>query len=121
MLDKIHLAFEAFSTILEEVYGVDQVYLSGLAGSREKIKEFVKEVSRKVHAETEPYFSISKQTSEESQEMIYKLLKTKMQIRFEPVYPLKIIFSDKATEKYNRIFLLLFLIEVARSNLLSRL
>ncbi len=95
--------------------------MNGLGGSRERIKDFVKDVAGKVHAETEQYFSISKQTGEESQETIYRLLKTKMQIKFEPVYPLKIIFTDKTMEKYNRVFLLLFLIETARSNLLSRL
>lgn len=121
MLDRIHLAYEVFSAILEEVAAFQQVYQNGLAGSREKIKDFVKDVAGKVHPETEPYFSVSRQSGEESQEAIYRLLKTKMQIRFEPVYPLKIIFTDKAMEMYNRVFLLLFQIEIARSNLLSRL
>ena len=60
---------------------------------------------------------VVKHMIDEKTDKIYKLTKTKLFVRFEPVYPLKIIFSDKVIQDYNKIFVLLLHVEIAKWNL----
>lgn len=85
------------------------------------LKSFIREIVSKINPDCEQNFTVIGHIVDEKQSTIYQLTKTKIFIRFEPVYPLKIVFSDKVMQDYNKIFLLLLHIMIARWNLVSRL
>lgn len=98
-----------------------QIDIHGVNGSKEMLKAFIKELMAKIHPDYEQSFTITSYVAEDKQAAIYQLTKAKVFIRFEPIYPLKIVFSDNAIRDYNKVFLLLLHVHIARWNLVSRL
>lgn len=89
--------------------------------SKEKIKWFVKEMVYKLNPEYEGSFSLMKMIMDDKPSKIQELMHCKTCIRFEPPYPLQIIFTADVLFKYNQIFLFFIQVERARASVVSKL